>query len=230
VLDVTTFPDEMAEDDWRVFHELILPPILAGALEAFEEHGYHGTTVRDIARRVGVTVPALYYHYENKQAMLVELLMGSMGALLKRCRTAVAGADDDPVSRFRVLVECIVLFMGHRTTRGVLESEIRSLVPNNRVRYIALRDELEGMLHDIVADGVKAGQFDTEYPVEAGRAVLTMCNAVGRWYHPHGLMPPAELASRYVSVALGAVGYRPSGRRKTRAAAKPARKVGVGSR
>jgi hypothetical protein len=36
-------------DDWRAFAPLDLHPILAAALEQFREHGYHGTTVREVA-------------------------------------------------------------------------------------------------------------------------------------------------------------------------------------
>ncbi|MEZ0075325.1 TetR/AcrR family transcriptional regulator [Planotetraspora sp. GP83] len=201
---------------WRVYEELSLPPILANAIEAFEEHGYHGTTVRDIARRVGVTVPALYYHYENKQALLVELLMSSIQTLLERCEAALAEAGDDPVRRFSALVECVVLNMAYRGSQGLLDSEIRSLEPENREKYVGLRDELEAKLHAIIMEGVDLGVFRTEYPVEAGRAVLTMCQAVARWYRPSGPLPPGELAERYVAIGLGAVGYKPPTRRKPR--------------
>ncbi|WP_163510088.1 TetR/AcrR family transcriptional regulator [Fodinicola acaciae] len=199
-----------AKDGWRDYDHLQpKSPILACALEAFEEQGYHATTVRDIARRVGVTVPALYYHYENKQALLVELLMSSMQALLDRCVAAVAEAGDEPVARFSALVECVVLYMSRGGSRGLLDSEIRSLEPENRRTYVALRDRLEVLLQEIIDDGVVAGDFATEYPEEARRAVLTACNAVARWYHHDGPVPPEDMARRYVPICLGAVGYRP---------------------
>lgn len=200
--------------DWRVFEERALPPILASTLDAFEEHGYHGTTVRDIARRVGMTVPAIYYHYENKQALLVELLMSSMSSLLERCRAALREAGDEPVTRFSTLVECIVLYMSHRGSQGLLDSEIRSLEPVNRARYVALRDELESILHGIVADGVRDGVFRSEYPVDAGRAVLTMCHAVARWYHPGGPLSEEELARRYVVLSLDMLACRAPAKRR----------------
>jgi AcrR family transcriptional regulator len=193
---------------WRTYGPLELPPILAHSLDAMVEHGYHGTSVRDLAGRVGVTVPALYYHYRNKQAILVELLMGSMTSVLGRCRTAVAEAGDEPVERFSALVECIVLFMTHRAPLAFLDTEIRSLEPDNRVRYVALRDELEGLLRDTVHDGVKTGAFTTPVPVTASRAVLAMCQAVAQWYRPDGSLSPEEIAADYVTIALAAVGHR----------------------
>lgn len=194
--------------DWRAYEPVRLPPILAASLDAFDEHGYHGTTVRDIARRVGVTVPALYYHYQNKQALLVELLLGSMNAVLGRCRSAVEEAGPDPVERFSALVECIVLYMANRAPMAFLDTETRSLEPDNRARYIAMRDELEALVQTSVRDAVARGDFATPHPVDAGRAVLTMAQAVANWYRPYGHLTPQEIAGRYVEIALASVGHR----------------------
>jgi AcrR family transcriptional regulator len=150
---------EDGHTDWRNYGPLQLPPILAHALDAFVEHGYHATSVRDLARRVGVTVPALYYHYANKQAILVELLSGSLRSILGRCRSAVAEAGTEPSARVAALVECLVLFVTHRAPLAFLDTEIRSLEPENRKRCVALRDELEGLLRDAVCDGAAAGIF-----------------------------------------------------------------------
>lgn len=197
--------------DWRAYEPIKLPPILAASLDAFDEHGYHGTTVRDIARRVGVTVPALYYHYQNKQALLVELLLGSMNAVLGRCRTAVAEAGDHPVDRFSALVECIVLYMANRAPMAFLDTETRSLEPDNRARYIAMRDELEALVQSSVRDAVELGEFTTPYPVDAGRAVLTMAQAVANWYRLDGPLTPQQIADRYVEIALASVGHLAKG-------------------
>ncbi|WP_436788853.1 TetR/AcrR family transcriptional regulator [Yinghuangia sp. YIM S10712] len=194
--------------DWRAYAPIKLPPILAASLDAFDEHGYHGTTVRDIARRVGVTVPALYYHYQNKQALLVELLLGSMRAALGRCRTAVADAGDHPVDRFSALVECIVLYMANRAPLAFLDTEMRSLEPENRAQYIAMRDELEALVQTSVREAVEMGEFTAPYPVDAARAVLTMSQAVANWYRREGPLTPQQIADRYVVIALACVGYR----------------------
>lgn len=193
------------------------PAILKHALAAIEEHGYHGTTVRDIARRVGVTVPTLYYHFENKQAILVELLMSSMELLLARCRVALAEAGKNPADRFVALITAIVEFMAKGGSHGLLDSEIRSLEPANRTKYIALRDELETQLHGIIADGIAQRAFTTPYPIETGRAVLTMCHSVPRWFNHTGPLTPQQLAERYVTIALNAVGHRPSPKPRSRA-------------
>src|SRR5512133_2651980 len=47
--------------------------ILDVALELFNEQGYDKTSLREIAKRLGVTKAALYYHFERKEDILLEL-------------------------------------------------------------------------------------------------------------------------------------------------------------
>ncbi|MGW0571499.1 TetR family transcriptional regulator [Streptomyces tauricus] len=191
---------------WRSYGPLDLHPILLHAMEAFNEHGYHGTSVRDIATRVGVTVPALYYHYENKQALLTTLLETSMKDVLDRCRAAAAEAGDDPLPRFCGMVESIVLYMANRKGMAFLDTEIRSLEPENRARYVALRDYLQHMLLDTVRAGIREGAFTTPIPADAVRAILIMCQGVANWYHVDGPLTAEEVAERHVLLSLGTVG------------------------
>jgi AcrR family transcriptional regulator len=45
--------------------------ILRIALELFTQHGYEGTSIRQITTCLGITPAALYYHFESKEAVLL---------------------------------------------------------------------------------------------------------------------------------------------------------------
>ncbi len=92
--DDTVAAEETAAPDWRTLEPMELTPILSASLDAFYETGFHGTSVREIARRVGVTVPALYYHHENKEGLLIALLELSTSDVL--WRSDAADADGAP--------------------------------------------------------------------------------------------------------------------------------------
>ncbi|MET9088358.1 TetR/AcrR family transcriptional regulator [Streptomyces sp. NPDC004237] len=194
--------------DWRHYEELDLPPLLDAALEEFRAHGYHGGSIRAIASRVGVTLPTLYYHYGSKQGLLVALLMGSMHDVLARSRHALEEAGDRPEDQLANVVESITLYMAHRRRIAFLDGEIRNLEAENRERYRAEREQLSVMLRRIAADGVEGGVFATDYPTEAARAVLSMCQAVATWYRSDGPLTEVEVAQRYVAIALDTVGHR----------------------
>ena len=50
--------------------------LLAAAAELFAAHGFHGTTIRDIAERAGVNVAAGHYHVGSKKDLYLEVLRG----------------------------------------------------------------------------------------------------------------------------------------------------------
>lgn len=183
-----------------------LDAVLVHALEAFVESGYHATSVRDLARRLGQTVPAIYYHYENKQALLVALLSFSIEDLLERSKAAAAESPDDPQRRFELLVRCMVLFTAQRRELAFLDAEIRSLEPANRKSYVAKRDEVEALVTTAVEDGVRAKVFTKGDAHAVARATITMVRGIANWYRTDGELDPDSLAELYVMFALRLAG------------------------
>ncbi|MCO5995464.1 SACE_7040 family transcriptional regulator [Actinoallomurus rhizosphaericola] len=81
--------------------EVSAPPtrrleILSAAAELFARRGYHGVSIGDLGRAVGLTGPALYRHFRGKEALLAEMLLDISERLLTegRRRVAAAGTPD----------------------------------------------------------------------------------------------------------------------------------------
>jgi AcrR family transcriptional regulator/DNA-binding XRE family transcriptional regulator len=198
-------PPSDSEPDWRDFPPLLLPPPLAGALEAFVELGYHGASIRDIAQRAGLSVPGIYHHWPTKQHLLVALLDRTMEDLLERARAARAEGDG-PVERFARLVECLALYHTHRRELGFIgASEMRSVDEPDRTRVAAARQEVQHMVDDEVVEGCRRGLMATPLPREAARAVVTMCTALPQWWSPTGPSTPETVARQYVDFARDVV-------------------------
>ena len=197
------------QSDWRDFSVPVLPPLLHCALECFVEHGYHGTAIRAVAGRAGLSVPGLYHHYPSKQALLAGIAESAMTDLYARSTAALTEAGADVEDRFARLIECLVLVHAYRWEHAfIAASEIRSLEGAAREAHIAARDRQQKLLDDVVAEAVRLGRFGTPHPKEASRAVTTMCTGVAQWYRAGGPLSPEELAVRYVQICRGAVGAR----------------------
>ena len=69
--------------------------ILDVALELFNEQGYDQTSLREIAARVGVTKAALYYHFEHKEDILLELHL-RLHALGREAFDQLGNLEDGP--------------------------------------------------------------------------------------------------------------------------------------
>lgn len=187
------------------------PPGEAGILDAaiavMAEHGYHGTSVREIAVRAGVSPAALYHHFPSKQQVLVTIMERGIEALLQRSRAALTAAGPDPADRLRTLVEVQVLF--HlEDQRGTLlgTSELRALEEPVRGPHRVKRQEQQRLFDEVVAEGVAGGVFGTPLPEEAARAIVVMCTGVAGWYSPRGRLSRTEIVRRYQRLALDMVG------------------------
>lgn len=195
------------EAAWRSYPDSPLPPILGTALACFVEHGYHGTSIRAVAARAGLSVPGLYHHYPSKQALLVAIVSHAMDDLWARSLAALQEAGDDVGRRLDLLVECLVLFHAHRRDLAFIASgEIRSLTGAARAAHIGARDRQQRLMDQVIEDGTARGLFTTAYPRDAGRAVVTMCTGVSQWYRADGALTPGQLAERYRVMVRGAVG------------------------
>src|SRR4051812_12624670 len=73
-----------------------LNAIMGAAREIFAERGYHGASIRDIAKGAGLSLSALYYYYNGKQELLHALLEDALADVLHGCQTALGAAGDDP--------------------------------------------------------------------------------------------------------------------------------------
>jgi AcrR family transcriptional regulator len=65
--------------------------LLRTAVSVFAEHGYHATSMNDVAEAAGVTKPVLYQHFSSKRELFIELL-DDIGAEL---RDTIAKATAD---------------------------------------------------------------------------------------------------------------------------------------
>ncbi len=82
--------------------------ILEAARELFVAEGVHAVTMRKIAERIEYTPTALYFHFQDKEALLRRLCSDDYAALAARFQ--VLSRVPDPLERLRMLLRAYVTF------------------------------------------------------------------------------------------------------------------------
>jgi AcrR family transcriptional regulator len=183
--------------------------ITSAAREIFAERGYHGTSIRDIAKRAGLSLSALYYWHPSKQHLLAALIEEIQHDYFERCDRALRAAGDDPAEKLRAIVRATVEYrVSLRVESNIATLEWRNLEPDNRARLEGLRRSATQLWSDIVADGAARGEFHCTHPDDARRAIVAACNAIAQWYEPGGEITLPDLVERYTAIALRIVDYR----------------------
>ncbi|MFD2419299.1 TetR/AcrR family transcriptional regulator [Amycolatopsis pigmentata] len=106
------------------------------AAELFRARGYSGVGINDIAAAAGVTGPALYRHFTDKQAILAYVLLSGLDELERRTAEAAATLD---AGRLGVLLnELAAVAVERRDVTALWRWEGRHLSPEDQ-RKIAKR-------------------------------------------------------------------------------------------
>ncbi len=176
------------------------------ALAAFYELGYHGTSVREVAKRAGMSVAGMYHHFPSKQQLLVDLVGGFIDDLLVDLEKAVADAPADPAERLRAAVRAHVLFHTRRQAEGFVgNAEVRSLEAEARALIVEKRNAEQRVFDRIIRDGVRAGAFRVQHEKLAGRGIVSMCTAVLSWFVPGAGLSANQVADSYADLCLAMV-------------------------
>jgi AcrR family transcriptional regulator len=180
--------------------------ILASALAAFSERGYHGSSIRQIAKGAGVSTANVYNYVQSKPELLVRVLKRASDDQLKATEGAVADAEPDVRARLAAAVGAYVKFdVERRVECAVANSELRYLPKGDRKRIVRSRDQHDELFRKLVHEGVASGVFGTPYPDLAVLAILTMCAGVTIWYSSDGPLNADDIAERYARFALALV-------------------------
>ena len=178
------------------------------ASSLFREHGYSGTSVRDIARALDIQGASLYSHVDSKQDVLWSIVEGTATRFENAADAAIAdlGPLADPSARLSGLVHAHVGVVTDDVGRAsVFVHEWRSLGSERRSEIARRRDAYEARFRTIIDDGVEAGTFGPTDSAVTTAFILTALNGLVAWYRPDGRIDPAALADSYADLVLRAV-------------------------
>ena len=188
--------------------------LLAAAVSAFAERGYHATTTRDIAAAAGMSPAALYVHHASKEDLLYEIarrgheeVLAALGAALASGSAASAGAGD-PAAQLRATVYAFAEFhVRSHTSARVINYELAALTQEHYGEIHAARREIEGTFRRIIERGIGDGSFDLADARMPALAIVSLGVDITRWYHPGGFTA-GEIAAAYADMALRIVGAK----------------------
>ncbi len=180
--------------------------IRRAGLELIYEFGYEAMSLRQLAAKVGIQQGSLYNHIHSKQELLLDLIKVHMETLLEALDTAL-GAVEQPLDGLRTFVDFHVTYHVERKREVfVVNSELRSLEPQNYRIATELRGLYERHLIDILRSGVADGTFEITDVSVSAFGILCMLSGICTWYDPKGRLDRAALSAIYVEMVLKSVG------------------------
>ena len=183
--------DDGAAANRRVFRD----EILTAATEVFAARGYRATNLGDVAKRLGVTRQALYYHFPSKDDILFAVFLQFFDALDAAIEDAVAGGEE-PVDRLRAMLRAHVKVVAEQSLySSVFVQEHRTLPEAFEKLVMERRRAYHRRFVSAYEDAARAGHLRSD--IDAGIAVSLMFGAANwtyRWFRPGGRLSATDVA------------------------------------
>lgn len=174
--------------------------IITAAIDMFYEHGYQKASLRDIARKVGVTQAAIYYHFRNKEEILYTIIERFSTDLFFTLKSCLSG-NTDPLEKLRYAIsEHIISIKTKRKGAKIiiedkrfLSGELNKLVKEKeKVVYNLYRSQLEELQRNM-----KIRECDL---TAATFGILGMINWLYHWYRPEKELSIEQLAEEIINI------------------------------
>lgn len=150
--------------------------LVEAALQLVEEGGAAGVSVREAARRAGVSPGAPFRHFPSRDALMKAVAVEAQRRFRAEIEEALAQApSDDPLARFRCLGLAYLRWAIRNPTYFEIISSGRLFAHDQAAELSKDNAELIGMTEAILADAAAQGQLrsaDVKRVQIAGRALV----------------------------------------------------------
>lgn len=176
--------------------------ILRAAARLFQEQGYDGTSMNDVAAALKLSKGGLYHHFQSKDEILFDLMNHAMDITEQRV-IAPAKTVADPEERLRTVIRRhIVVVMSERDREiTVMLHENHPLSPALRKRINARKKDYIHFLENLIAEVQRQRGYRGGVSARAAAfALLGMINWIYQWYRPEGSLQEPSLAQQYTEI------------------------------
>lgn len=184
--------------------------ILEEAVKLFYERGFSGTTLDDIAGKLGVTKPFIYTHFRSK----VELLEAVCRPTIEMSLNAIAQSarQDGPVADrlYDGVVQFTNVVLQRQANIAVYFREEKHLSEAGLAEINALRKRFDRTLSDLLQEGVATGAFRIADVRVAALAIGGMVSWAYTWYQPDGRLTVDEIGDKLARFVLQMVDAQPA--------------------
>ena len=181
--------------------------VLRTAAELFNEKGFHATSLDEVAERLNVSKPTVYYYVKNKDEILFECVRIGLEMLENASNEAIQSGSDSKenlIAVMRKYAEIVTMDFGMCLIR--VGEDPLPLKSRRKLRRLKSRIDLKfrSLIQQGIADGVLM-------PCDPKIAAFTIAGAlswIARWYDPKGPLRAEDIANQCIDLLMNGLNCR----------------------
>ncbi len=177
------------------------------AIDLFASKGFRGTSIRDIACAMGMSISNIYHYFGSKEGLLLAILQNSAKQVVDRLER-VYEQDLQPVERFESLIKThIFMSRDHKKEVKIFFLDEEHLSPEGiEINKQFQRDVLNIYRREL--ENLKAkGFLEYENLTALALNILGVINWHLRWYRPEGPISLEKMVEEILTfIMYGVIG------------------------
>jgi AcrR family transcriptional regulator len=184
--------------------------VLTRAATAIAKHGYHGMTMRLLAKATGRSLAGFYHLFSSKEEILFELHQRAFVHLLGSARAAVEGTGERATAAqklHRFVANHVQYVIEQPDIMRVLVQEASALPPRRRAVIRDLKERYFGLGEALVRGVIEEGgkRLADEEIERRAYCVFGMLNWLFGWFDAERHGSPDDVARSILDVAVSGV-------------------------
>jgi len=171
--------------------------LLKVAAACFNEKGFSGTSLKDVAQKLNISDAAIYYYVKNKAELVHLCYMRALDlgeAALKRA--IKEGAS--PIERLELFIRYQIDEVCGDDGPVAIMSEIPALKPTHRESVLERSTRHTKKITRLIKAGISDGTISSPNPIASCNALLGALNWIPKWYRPDSNLQSGDIADAFV--------------------------------
>jgi AcrR family transcriptional regulator len=193
----------------RKDHDTKREAVIRAAARAFDERGYHNTSLDDIAAALGVTKPTVYYYVASKEQLLFECFRAGLEPIragLRRAELAGGSGRD----RLADVIRDYALAIASDYGWCMVRAEHQDLGQELSGQVKALKGEIDRGIRRLLQIGIADASIAVRDPKLAAFAIAGALNWIAHWYRAGRSLSPEQVAEAFVDFLEHGFAPRPA--------------------
>ena len=174
--------------------------ICRAATRLFVEKGYEKTSIRDIAEAGGMNSSALYYYFEDKEAILYTILIGIMDESLERMREIAQKKATLRDKLFAAIALHTEIYGSDPIRMALIAYNQKSLNAEHWDELRGKQKEYATIVRGFLSEMKENGETADLSPTLCTFALFGMIQSAYLWYDPQGKVRPEELREMFAGI------------------------------
>ncbi|MCK9379492.1 MAG: TetR/AcrR family transcriptional regulator [Sulfuritalea sp.] len=154
------------------------------AARLFNKHGYHGTSLSDLANELGISKAAIYNYVADKRELLYGIHIRSLEAA--RAAQKAATSEKTGLDKIRKMIFNYVSAITVSPTITFILLEDGALAPEQAEEILTARSALDHEFRNLVAAGVQDKSIVPCDPKLISFLITGGMAWISKWYDPNG--------------------------------------------